>query len=99
VDVTGTTTPCIEDNSPCDVAVDCCSGICDTDGYCGIAGAFACSVDGDPCSTDADCCAFVCNGGVCDASVGSCLDDNSDCTADSDCCSGNCDPSLDLCQP
>jgi len=95
------TTPCIEDNGMCDGAgdEDCCSLVCNPDGFCGVANGFTCSTDGASCAEASDCCSHVCSGGTCGAPTGSCLIANSACAHGSDCCSNDCDPTRYLCSP
>ena len=76
---------CVPAMELCEVANACCSGACNTEGFC------ICNFEpGAPCGTSVDCCpvlGLACRDGAC---VEDCRDDTEPCGARSDCCSGNC---------
>jgi hypothetical protein len=61
VDVTPVdqTDACFADNDACDVDSDCCSGICASDGFCGLP-VTSCLADNEACDVDSDCCSDLC---------------------------------------
>ncbi len=78
---------CLEDDTgPCTDPSQCCSGVCASDGNCGVP---ACVPDGAACQADGDCCdQEFCDVGACAA----CVSTDEPCSSDSDCCSGACAP-------
>lgn len=80
-----TTGTCFVDGTACDFDIDCCSGFCAADGFCGVG---SCVVDDGACAFDSDCCTDFCaSDGFC-----GCIPDDSACGAiGADCCSGFCD--------
>jgi len=81
---------CLELDEACIEDGDCCSGICDDDGFCDD-GLVECLDIDEACVEDADCCSGICDdAGYCDDGLTECLDVGVACWEDSDCCSGVC---------
>ncbi len=84
---------CLAEGEACAVDSDCCSGICDSAGFCATSSVVVvqCAEDNVACNTDADCCSFLCaSDGFCGLPTTSCNLDNEPCNTDADCCSDLC---------
>lgn len=83
----GTCATCVQRYQKCRPGYPCCTGTCDSSGYCpGSCGRYA-----DPCNANSPCCAdFVSSlGSVCSAErCAFCDNPNAECTATKDCCPG-----------
>lgn len=77
---------CADTGASCNAAVGCCSGVCNSDGYC--AEPEFCAGPGDVCETSTDCCTLHCLGGTCTSQL--CLAVGQTCLGAEHCCSGIC---------
>jgi hypothetical protein len=83
----GTCAMCVEPYKKCITGYPCCSGTCDSSGYC----PGSCGTYGDPCNAANPCCADFSSdmGRVCVAErCAFCKNPNAECTATKDCCAG-----------
>lgn len=79
---------CVDDEAPCSLNEECCSGLCEDEACSPLNN--ACKTSGNSCQRSDDCCSGLCAGGTCSPASSYCSQEGDSCQVGGDCCSGTC---------